>query len=155
MTKKVLFGFASLFIVIGFVGVGIYFYLHLQQKQELLNNPSLSAEKVQQSILAKVGQLIELPTEAPTIATISDITKLQNQPFFQGAKNGEIVLLYPKTKEAILYNPVTNKIVKMGPINIATQQQPVAGASPSAAKSASSAATPTVIQPTPQTVKKK
>lgn len=106
------------------IGVGIYYYLQYDKTQKLLKNPTLAAQTEQKSLIDKVGKLIDLPQdEQPTIATVSDVTKLQGQAFFAKAKNGFKVLIYQKAQKAILYDPVNNKIVEVGPINIGSAQQ--------------------------------
>jgi len=106
----------TLCVIIGFI---LYYYLQYQNNQKFLKNPLLASEQEQESIVSHVGKLTQLPTgEEPTIAKVSDITKLQNQPFFQHARNGDYVLIYPKAKEAILYDPDGNKIVQVGPITL-------------------------------------
>jgi len=86
-----------------------------------------------------VTKLTQVPQgEQPTIAKISDITKLNNQPFFQNAKNGDFVLIYTKEKEAILYDPVSNKVLRVGPILVPS---PTSG-TPQAALGASTANLP-------------
>ena len=63
---------------------------------------------------------MELPTdEEPTIATVSDLEKLKDQPFFKDAKEGDTVLIYDKAAKIILYDPVANKIVNAASNNIA------------------------------------
>lgn len=120
----------SLTIIVIFL-TGLNYFLNYQKNQNLQKNPVLASEVEQEAIVSKISKLIELPTtEQPTIATISDITKLKGQPFFQNAKNGDIVLIYSKTNEAILYDPTVNKILLIAPIN--NSQQAVAGASTSA-----------------------
>jgi hypothetical protein len=65
-----------------------------------------------------VGKLMELPAEVPTVATVSDVTKLPpNQPFFADAKNGDTVLFFNEAKKAILYRSDTKKIINVAPIN--------------------------------------
>jgi len=131
--KRIIIGAGSVLTAIVIVGIGLYYFQQYQKNQALLTNPTAVAQKEQQAIVAKVGQLMELPSdEQPTVATVSDITKLSSQQFFQNAKNGDKVLIYPKAKEAILYDPVSNKIVRVGPVNIGGQQQSVAGASTAA-----------------------
>jgi hypothetical protein len=62
--------------------------------------------------ITAVSALIELPSdEVPTLATVSDSSKLANQPLFAKAQPGDKVLLYPKAKKAYLYRPATNKLV--------------------------------------------
>ena len=83
------------------------------------------------STVDKVAALIELPAgEDPTIVTITDKTKLADQPFFAPAENGDIVLIYATAKKAYLYRPSTNKIIDVAPLNISesnTQPSPKLG----------------------------
>jgi hypothetical protein len=64
-------------------------------------------------ILEKVGKLIDIPNETPTVATVSDVTKLTGQEFFAKAQNGDKVIIFPKAQKAILYRPGTNKIIEV------------------------------------------
>ncbi len=97
------------------------------------NQNTTAANETQiEDLIKKVGNLIVLPTgENPTVATISDINKLKNQPFFRNAQNGDKILFYTKAREVILYRPSLNKIVQVAPISI--------GGSPSASGSAAPA----------------
>lgn len=124
------------------VGISLYYYLQYKKSQELLKNPLLASEIEQQSVITRVGKLTQLPAnEQPTIAKVSDITKLHDQSFFKNAKNGDYVLLYQKAKEVILYDPVANKVVQIGPITI---NQP---ASPSTTGSQAALGVQTTAQP--------
>ncbi len=70
-------------------------------------------------IVEKVGKIIDLPkNEIPTIATVSDISKLSNQPFFEKAKNGDQVLFYTESKKAYIYDPKNNIIVEVASLNV-------------------------------------
>lgn len=123
-TRPLLLG-VFLFVIVAVIAGGIYFYLQYRHAQELLNNPSLLSELQVQDITAKVGKLMDLPSdEFPTVATVSDISKLKNQPFFKNAKNGDQVLIFTKAKIAILYDPARNKIVTVAPLTIG-QPSPV------------------------------
>ena len=81
-------------------------------------NVATSTQATQISdIIARVGALIELPqNEAPTIATVTDPSKLSDQTFFANAKTGDIVLMYTAAREAYLYDPQENKLVAVAPI---------------------------------------
>lgn len=77
------------------------------------------------TLIQNVGKLIELPTdEDPSVATIADISKLKDQPFFAHAKNGDKVLIYTKEKKAIIYRPSTNKIIEAASVEITTGSEP-------------------------------
>lgn len=65
----------------------------------------------------KIERVMELPSEPPpTVATVTDVTKLQSQEFFTKAQNGDKVLFYVPQKRAVLYRPSTGKIVDVVPI---------------------------------------
>ena len=123
-------------------GIGLYYFLQYHHEQKLLKNPLLASEMQQETIVKNVGKLTQLPSgEQPTIAKISDITRLNNQPFFQNAQNGDFVLIYTKAKEAILYDPVSNKVLRVGPILVPS---PTAGI-PQAALGAQTANLPVSV----------
>lgn len=100
------------------LGGGYYFFTQKTKSA----NPQDQQKQVQEAdrkLIAEIGKLIDLPkAENPTVATISDITKLSNQPFFQKAKNGDKVLIYPVAKKAILYDPVLKKVLEVASVNI-------------------------------------
>jgi len=69
-------------------------------------------------VLAEVRKLVDLPTgENPTIATVTDLKPLGSQEFFKDAHIGDKLLLFTKSKRAILYRPSTNKIIVVAPLN--------------------------------------
>jgi hypothetical protein len=99
-----------------------YFY---RQYRTLKNKGSKTAQEEGQATVAAVGKLIVLPTdEQPTVATVTDPSKLGNQAFFAHAKVGDKVLLYATAKKAILYDPNVNKIIEVAPINLDDSNAP-------------------------------
>jgi len=95
------------------VSAAAYFYFQLQQ------DPQKTAQQEIEELVNRVGKLIVLPEgEEPTVATVSDVESLQEQPFFAQAKNGDKVLIYTNARKAILYDPLSNKIVDVAPLNI-------------------------------------
>ncbi|SRR5258708_8328624 len=119
-----------LFVVLAIIGLGSagYFYFQYQKAQKeiqtIKTDPSTvqkAAQEEAKRLVADVGKLIELPGgEDPTVATITDISKLKDQPFFQRAKNGDKVLIYTNAKKAILYDPRAHKVIDVAPVNIGT-----------------------------------
>lgn len=100
-----------------------YFYNQYQNSQKLLKNPGQVAKDEVAGLIDTVGSLIELPqNETPTVATVSDKTKLQDQSFFARAENGDKVLIYAKAQKAILYRPNLQKIIEVAPVNINNNQ---------------------------------
>ena len=95
-------------------------------------NPNSAQQQQIKDLVDKVDKLIVLPqNETPSVATVTDLSKLKDQPFFANAKIGDEVLVYTNAKKAILYDPVLNKIVEVAPLTTQTQ-----------------AATPTATTPT-------
>ena len=128
MKQVVVVGFAVLLLLfIGVSGVSFYFFNQYQQSQKevttLKKDLSVTEKAEVKSLVEKVGNFIELPKdEQPTVATITDVNKLKGQQFFAKAKNGDKLLIYTKTKRAILYRPSTSKIIEVAPLNIGKQQ---------------------------------
>ena len=127
-------------VVAAIVGsvLGYQKYTSLKQENQRLSNPQAAAQNEANRIKSEVAQLIELPNEDPTIATVVDAEKLRTQPFFINAQNGDRVLLFAQAKKAILYRPSTKKLVEVAPLNIASNGANVAGASTTTPTSTSS-----------------
>ncbi len=131
-SRLVIIGIVVVLLIIGAVGSSIYFYTKYQSAQNVLGNSTKGSAIEAASLVKKVDKLIELPKgENPTIATVSDITKLKGQAFFAHAKNGDKVLIYTKAKKAFLYDPTTNKIIEVQTINIGSTDQKIASGSAS------------------------
>lgn len=124
---------ASLVVVAVAVIVASFYFLQYQKSQKLLQNPEAKAQADTQKLLDEVGKVFALPGGTPTIATVSDRSKLSEQQFFAAAQNGDKVLIYTDAKKAILYRPSTKQVIEVGPITIqdnqATGSAGVAGAS--------------------------
>jgi len=112
-----------LLILIVAIAAAVFFYSKYHDTQNKLKHPDVVAKAETAALVAKVGKLVDLPTgEQPTVATVSDVSKLSNQTFFAGAKNGDKVLIYTTAKKAILYRPSTDKIINYAPLNINNSQ---------------------------------
>lgn len=124
-------------------GIGFYYYNQYMKVNNLLQDPSTAVDKQTQETIAKVGKLIMLPkNEEPTVASITDVSKLKQQKFFDHATNGDKLLVYMKARRAILYNPKLNIIVDVGPVTTNPSQTQVQGATDSSLE-------PTPMQDTP------
>lgn len=96
-------------LVAGSLGTAGYFYFKYKKAV-----PGNAAKDEAGSYAAKISRFMALPEgEEPTLATVADREKLKDQPFFADAQNGDKVLIYSKTNEAILYRPSANKIIKV------------------------------------------
>ena len=111
-------------VIIALAVTTFYFYNQYQKANSLLQNPNQATTEESKKLLAQVGKLIELPAgENPTIATVSDKTKLIDQPLFAHAQNGDKVIYFPNSGMLILFRPSINKIISVGTANVA--QPPV------------------------------
>ena len=89
--------------------------IKIVEEKQVANNDKL--------VLENVSKLVILPPdEQPTIATVADLDKLKDQPFFAKAEVGDKVLVYTKGKKAILYRLSTNQIIELAPLNIGDSQ---------------------------------
>ena len=95
------------FILTVVVGGGNEQGLRIKKPEEVVLNDKL---------LAKVAELIILPDERPFVATIVDYKPLKDNPFFKDAKEGDKLLLFEGMGKAILYDPVSNKLLNTGTI---------------------------------------
>jgi len=113
-------------IAVVFIGAGICYavarsgYVKTWQlASQLQKQQQASADD--QKILVQLKKIILLPEDAtPTMAVITDVGVLQKQQpvFFNNAKNGNHLIIYPDM--AIIYDYEANKIMKVGPVQIAT-----------------------------------
>ncbi len=94
-------------------------YFLYKENRKLSTNPQIAVQQQIEAIVSKVSKLIVLPSdETPTIVTIANTTDLKNQPFFQNAKPGDQVIMYPSNRRVIIYRPSENRIIEVGFINI-------------------------------------
>lgn len=82
----------------------------------LIYQMKVTPKTEEQKLVQEVSKVMVLPDETPVIATIEDIEKVKDQPFFESAQNGDKVLAFVQHKKAILYRPSTKMIIDVGPI---------------------------------------
>jgi hypothetical protein len=76
-------------------------------------------EREAQKVKTEIAKLINIPQEEPVMALVTNADQLiAEQPFYQGVTNGDILVIYPQARKAILFNPRTNKLVNVGPVNV-------------------------------------
>jgi len=115
-------------VVVASSGVAVYFY---NEYKDLKANPNKTTQDEVSKFVGLVSKLMILPDgETPTIATVADLEKLKDQPFFGKAKVGDKVLIYTNAKRAILYSPESNKIIEVAPINIGATPTPASAPVP-------------------------
>lgn len=118
--KKTLWAAAGGLTVLVFAITAAFFF---KQYQEVKNNPDVAAKATSQRIVERVGGLFFLPSEEPTVAQIEDKSKLETQSFFDGAENGDYLLVFADAKLALIYREKDDKLVNVGPVNTEQSQQ--------------------------------
>ena len=104
-------------LVVALISVAITVFMWVNRNRNINNIVTESVEV--DDLVAQISKFLVLPTdEKPTVATVSDPSVLKDQPFFTLAKKGYKVLIYTNAKKAILYDPVSKKIVEVAPINL-------------------------------------
>ncbi len=99
-----------------------------QPGAELAKTAEPTPEQQLEEVITKVSNLMFLPEGAkPTLATVKDPAKLQNEAFFARAEVGDKVLIYNVAKQAILYSEKMNKIKAVAPIFPNEQAAPESG----------------------------
>lgn len=127
MKTKLITALLFLIVIAAGAGSSYYFYTKYLETKAALDNPEMVAQTEVKALTDSLGKLMELPDEEPTVATVLDRDKLQDQPFFAKAENGDKVIIYTQASKAILYRPASNKIVEVAPIQI-TQPESTEGA---------------------------
>lgn len=119
--KSVILSFIVLIILaLGGAAAGIYYYNQYTQAVKRASDPKIEVKE----LLTKLGKLIDLPSEEPTVATVTNADQITSQPFFAKAKNGYRVILYTNGRLAILYDDKANKIINVGTINVSDTATP-------------------------------
>lgn len=71
----------------------------------------LAKSPEQAEVVSRVASLTSLPSEVPTITTITDINKFLGQTLYTNAKNGDKVLFFSKSGTTIIYRASENQVV--------------------------------------------
>lgn len=125
MSKNVKIAFFVL-LVITIASLATALNLNSKLEKVTTSNQQVVDEEELKQILTAVGAIMVLPEgETPTIATVSDPSKLREQPFFANTKEGDKVLIYSQALKAILWRPSSGKIVEVSALNIAAPQDDV------------------------------
>lgn len=120
--KMYLMGAAAAIFVLT-VLAGFFFWKYMALKDTDKNTAAAEAQKTSNRIISQVGQLYKLPTgEEPTVAQVQDKNKLSGQTFFAAAENGDYILVYKKSKLAMLYRESIDKLINVGPVTLDDQQ---------------------------------
>jgi hypothetical protein len=102
-----------------FVGFGLVVGLLLVIVM-MVHGKSANAGGEVRAMQAKVAKLVLLPTnETPALATVTDPSKLTSNGLLSQAKQGDKILIYAQWKQAVIYRPSVDKVVVIGPVDVA------------------------------------
>ena len=137
--KRLILWLIVLILFVAAIGTAAYYIKRYNDSQKQLKKVSATSQQTaqdqNQQLISKIGKLTPLPAnETPTIATVTDITKLADQPFFANAKDGDKVLIYTQAKKAYLYRPATNKLINIAPVNLGSNQTTTGTVTPTTTK---------------------
>lgn len=117
-------------IIVSLIGLGTlgYFYyqsLKTNQSPRITYTGQVLDKEQIKKIVAEIKNKTNLPQgEDPNVATVVDIGKLKDQPFFAEGKNGDVVLMYANAKKVYLYDPTGQKIVNIAPLTVNNTPSP-------------------------------
>lgn len=116
-------------ILILFAAATFIFYQY-QKNQLLMRDPKV-VEKIQtERYIKEINKLVLLPKEEkPVIKMITDADKVKSNPFFKKAKNGDLLFVYEKNQKAILYDPISKKVLELEPLKASDSASPSANRS--------------------------
>src|SRR5688572_3638618 len=87
LNKKVWLG---VLIVVLVAAVGVLAYGYMDTRKELTSLAkanSSGGDLERERLVAEIGAYMQLPDETPTVAAVSDVSKLKGQEFFKNAQN--------------------------------------------------------------------
>lgn len=114
ISLKLILTVLGVLLVIALGSSGYFFY----KFKDATADPSKKAEKELADVKIMISKHLLLPEdEEPTLATVSDPEKLTEQPFFKNAEKGDKVLLYARSKKAILYSVKKDQILEVAPFS--------------------------------------
>lgn len=105
-------------VIIGIAGILLLFVIGFLAYFAYFAPEAVSRREVSKWVHI-IGALVVLPTgETPTLATVTNKDKLDDQAFFQQTENGDRMLIYPRAGRAFLYRPSMEKVVGMTEVSI-------------------------------------
>lgn len=107
----------SVLIVLGIIGYRSYYNKSIINSIKDIKTLS-TEEALKDPIIAVIDTLYELPEESSvTVGTIANIKALQSkQKYFEKAKNGDILLIYPD--KTIIYDPINKTLVDVATVKL-------------------------------------
>jgi hypothetical protein len=104
----------TLAVIFAFVGAVMAY----QRYHEVKADPHVANKLTAEEVSSAVADLYIVPNgEEPSIIRIKDSAAVAGQEFFRGSQDGDYLLVYNKSKLAIIYREQADKLVRVGPLN--------------------------------------
>lgn len=121
--KKGLGTVLTIIIVLAIIAVLGFWFFNQQKTPTVIvgtgEDAQLSEQQIQDLIRAVRRHIVLPEDEEPLVATIVNIDQLvAEQPFYQGASNGDILMIYGSVAKALIYDPRADRLVNVGPVEI-------------------------------------
>ncbi len=120
--RKGRLGFVLVSLTMLACGMGIGYVLRQPERtvsvssvQKAGTGPTAHTES---EMVSAVGMLMILPAETPSVATVTDLAPLESQAFFANAQVGDVLLMFPQARKAVLYRPAANKLIEVAPLTL-------------------------------------
>ncbi|MDP2587315.1 MAG: hypothetical protein Q8P33_00885 [bacterium] len=107
---------AILWVLVAVLAAGLVYTVWLNRSLRSPETQTKIAERASQEIIDAVSTIILVPTDKPTVATITDVDKLRqsNQEFYKNSRNGDILLVYQS--QAIIYRKEEHRVIAVVPV---------------------------------------
>lgn len=116
----------GLLVVLLVLACGTSALLFFKYQRAIDTNTNKEAD----AIAKRIGDIVSLPSEKPSISTVLDRSKLTNKVLKERAHNGDKLLIYDKAKRIILYRPSVGKVIDMLTIEPAAPVPPTVQTEP-------------------------
>lgn len=102
------------------LGLGVFLFLNPFNSSPVsqgISTRSIQDQKDIDSLMREISKIVVVPEETPLVFEIADVdVLLKENLFFLNASNGDILVVFPKSVKALVYDPREKRIVNMGPV---------------------------------------
>ncbi|MES2408937.1 MAG: hypothetical protein V4509_01380, partial [Patescibacteria group bacterium] len=88
-------------LILLFIALALGLVYYFLQYKKLTKDPNAVAKEKTAEVIKQISELAVVPNDPNAVlATVSDITKLKDQSFFNDAQNGDDVVIFPAAMRA-------------------------------------------------------
>lgn len=105
---------AGIVLIIGLVIFALFSSYFFKSSKDIKSDAQSAS---QQKIIDDVAAMLSVPGDIPVIATVTNLDKLADQPFFAKAHEDDKLLYYQTTNKVVLYRPAEKRIIEIGTLS--------------------------------------